>query len=81
MTGSISVKLDKKGRIVIPKGMRDALGVKEGDEILVILKGRAVVLTRPQEYARITRGLLKGTWSRSKKAADRYLQTERRSWQ
>ena len=80
MTKVVSVRLSKKGQFVIPKGMRDALGVKEGDQLLVALEGRAVVLTRPQEYARATRGLLRGTWGGNRKAADRYLQKERRSW-
>ncbi len=80
MTSAVSVRLSKKGQFVIPKNMREVLGVKEGDELLVILDGRRVILTRPQEYARATRGLLKGTWGGSRKAADRYLQKERRSW-
>ncbi len=80
MTSAISVRLSKKGQFVIPKSMRDALGVKEGDELLVTLEGRVVILARPQDYARATRGLLKGTWGGSQKAVDRYLQKERRSW-
>ena len=80
MISSVSVRLSKKGQFVIPKGMRDALGVKEGDEVLVTLEGRTVILTRPQEYARATRGLLKGTWGGGRKAVDQYLQRERRSW-
>ena len=80
MTSVVSVRLSKKGQCVIPKSMRDALGVKEGDELLVTLEGRTVVLRRPQEYARATRGLLKGTWGGGRKAVDRYLQQERRSW-
>jgi AbrB family looped-hinge helix DNA binding protein len=80
MTNAVSVKLSKKGQFVIPKDMRDALGVKEGDALLVTLEGRAVVVTRPEEYARATRGLLRGTWGGNRKAVDRYLQKERRSW-
>jgi AbrB family looped-hinge helix DNA binding protein len=75
-----SVRLSKKGQLVIPKEMREALGVKEGDELLVTFDAGRVVLTRPQEYARATRGLLKGTWGRSKRSVDRYLARERRSW-
>jgi AbrB family looped-hinge helix DNA binding protein len=75
-----SVRLSKKGQFVIPKEMREALGVKEGDELLVTFDAGRVVLTRPQEYARATRGLLKGTWGRNKRAVDRYIARERRSW-
>ncbi len=81
MTTTRSVRLSKKGQFVIPKEIREALGVKEGDEILVTLEGGRVVLTRPQEYARATRGLLKGTWGKSRPAVERYLERERRSWE
>jgi len=80
MTLTKSVRLSKKGQFVIPKGMRGALGVKEGEELLVTLEGARVVLTRPNEYAKRTRGLLKGTWGKSKRAVGRYLEKERRSW-
>ena len=80
MTTTKSVRLSKKGQFVIPKEMREALGVKEGEELLVTFEGGRVVLTRPQEYARATRGSLKGTWGKSQRAVVRYLEKERQSW-
>jgi len=81
MTMPKSVRISKKGQFVIPKEMREAMGVKEGEEILVTLEEGKVILTRPQEYARKTRGLLKGTWGKSAKDVDRYLRKERRAWE
>jgi AbrB family looped-hinge helix DNA binding protein len=81
MTIPKSVRISKKGQFVIPKEMREAMGVKEGEEILITLEEGKVILTRPQEYARRTRGLLKGTWGKSGKEVDRYLRKERRSWE
>jgi antitoxin ChpS len=81
MTTTKSVRLSKKGQFVIPKEMREALGVKEGEELLVTFEGGRVVLTRPQEYARATRGSLKGTWGKSRQAVVRYLEKERQSWE
>lgn len=81
MTMPKSVRISKKGQFVIPKEMREAMGVKEGEEILVTLEEGKVILTRPQEYARKTRGLLKGTWGKSAKEVDRYLKKERRAWE
>lgn len=81
MTLSRSVRLSKKGQFVIPKEMRDALGVKEGDELIVVLEGGRMVLARPQEYARMTRGSLKGTWGKGRREVERYLEKERKSWQ
>ena len=80
MTISQSVRLSKKGQFVIPKGIREALGIKEGDELLVTLEGGRVMLTPPERYAKATRGLLKGTWGKSRQALKRYLERERRSW-
>jgi len=81
MTKPKLVRISKKGQFVIPKEMREAMGVKEGEEILVIFEEGKVILTRPQEYARKTRGLLKGTWGKSAKEVDRYLRKERRAWE
>ncbi len=81
MTITKSVRLSKKGQFVIPKEIREALGVNEGEELLVTFEGRRVVLTRPDEYARATRGSLKGTWSKNRRAVVRYLEKERQSWE
>lgn len=78
---SKSVRLSKKGQFVIPREMREALGVKEGDELLVTLEGERVMLTRPQQYAQATRGMLRGTWGRTKREVERYIEKERRSWE
>jgi AbrB family looped-hinge helix DNA binding protein len=75
-----AVRISKKGQFVIPKEMREALGVKEGEELLVTFESGKVILTRPQEYAKTTRGLMKGTWGKDRKAVERYLEKERRSW-
>jgi AbrB family looped-hinge helix DNA binding protein len=80
MTLTISVKLSKKGQLIIPKEMREAIGVKEGEKLLVTLKGTRIVLTKPREYGRRTRGLLKGTWGRNERAVGDYLKKERLSW-
>ncbi|MCX5913026.1 MAG: AbrB/MazE/SpoVT family DNA-binding domain-containing protein [Deltaproteobacteria bacterium] len=76
-----TVRLSKKGQFVIPKEIREALGVKEGEELLVTYESGKVVLTRPQEYAKTTRGLLKGTWGKDRKAIERLIDKERRSWE
>ncbi len=80
MTMSRLVKISKKGQFVIPKDIREALEVEEGDELLVTLEKGRVVLAPPKEYARSTRGLLKGTWGKSRRTVERYLERERRSW-
>jgi AbrB family looped-hinge helix DNA binding protein len=81
MTTTKTVRISKKGQFVIPKEMREALGVKEGEEILVSFEDGKVILTRPQEYARKTRGLMKGTWGKNAKEVTGYLEKERRTWE
>jgi AbrB family looped-hinge helix DNA binding protein len=80
MSTSRSVRLSKKGQLVIPKDMREALGVTEGDTLVAALEDGRVVLTPAQHYARATRGALKGTWGRSKGDVKRHLERERGSW-
>jgi AbrB family looped-hinge helix DNA binding protein len=80
MTATKSVRISRKGQLVIPKDMRDALGIKEGDEVLIVLEDGRMLVTTPREYARATRGSLKGTWGRTRKDIDEYLDRERRSW-
>jgi AbrB family looped-hinge helix DNA binding protein len=80
MTKTKSVRLSSKGQLVIPKEMREALGVKEGDPLLAVLEEGRIVLSRPATFSRTTRGALKGTWGRDAQAIARYLQGERQSW-
>ncbi len=79
MTKLKTVKLGRKGQLVIPKEIREALGLKEGDRLLVGLEGGRVILTAPEEYARRSRGALRGTFG-TKEAIQAYLQAERDSW-
>lgn len=80
MTMAKSVRLSRKGQLVLPKEMREALGVKEGDEVLIVLDAWRMVITTPRAFARATRGSLKGTWGRNRREIDEYLEGERRSW-
>ena len=80
MTITKSVRLSRKGQLVIPKAMRDALGVKEGDALIAVLDGSRMVLSRPADYARATRGMLKGAWGAGRRNIRRYLERERAAW-
>jgi AbrB family looped-hinge helix DNA binding protein len=80
MTLTKSVRISKKGQFVLPKEMRDALGVGEGDQLQATLKGRQIIITSPEDFAHNTRGLFKGTWGKNEQEVRRYLEKERRSW-
>jgi AbrB family looped-hinge helix DNA binding protein len=68
-------KLSRKNQIVIPKAAREAMHVKGGDMLLVVVKGDVtVVMPEPKNYARALRGLAKGVYPQG------YLNRERQSW-
>jgi hypothetical protein len=51
------------------------MGVKGGDELLVIVKGDlTLVMPKPKRYAKTLQGLAKGTYPSG------YLKRARRSW-
>jgi AbrB family looped-hinge helix DNA binding protein len=67
--------LSSKNQIVIPREARDALGVKAGDRLLVVVRGDVVImLPKPQRRQPAIRGLAHGAYPRG------YLRKERRDW-
>lgn len=67
--------LSAKNQIVIPREAREALQVKPGDKLVVVVRGeRVIILQKPKAHHSAIRGLARGSYSRS------YLQKERRSW-
>ncbi|HTU47547.1 MAG TPA: AbrB/MazE/SpoVT family DNA-binding domain-containing protein [Bryobacteraceae bacterium] len=67
--------LSAKNQIVIPKEAREALGLKAGDKLLVVVRGdRVIVLQKPESHRSALRGLAKSPYP------DKYLKRERESW-
>lgn len=70
-----SVTLSSKNQIVIPREAREALRVKAGDRLLVVVRGnKAIVLENPANHHAAIRGLGRGTYPEG------YLKKERRHW-
>jgi AbrB family looped-hinge helix DNA binding protein len=68
--------LSAKNQIVIPREAREALGVKAGDKLLVVVRGkRVIILEKPESYEAATRGLGRGVYPRD------YLRKEREHWE
>lgn len=68
-------KLSSKNQIVIPKEARQAMGVKGGDELLVVVKDDlTLVVRKPKRYAKVLRGFANDIYPFD------YLKRERRSW-
>ena len=67
--------LSSKNQIVIPREAREALCVKPGDKLAVVVRGaRVIVLQKPKSPHAAIRGLARGVYSGP------YLQKERQSW-
>jgi AbrB family looped-hinge helix DNA binding protein len=67
--------LSSKNQIVIPREAREALGLKPGDKVSVVVHGnRIIVLEKPRSYADAIRGIGRGLYPKD------YLKKERESW-
>ncbi len=75
------VKLSSKGQIVVPREIREKLGIKPGMKLTIRLRGEEICLLTPEKYSEITRGLLKGTWGKTKEEVEKYLEKERATWE
>lgn len=70
-----SLKLSSKNQIVLPRQAREAMRVKGGDELVVVVKGAVTILMpKPPRYADALAGKGNGLYRRS------YLKRERQSW-
>jgi AbrB family looped-hinge helix DNA binding protein len=68
--------LSSKNQIVIPREAREALGVHSGDKLLVVVRGKSVViLPRPRSWVEALRELANQPYP------DGYLDEERGSWE
>lgn len=45
-----AAKVTSKGQVTVPKAVRDALGIKKGDELLFRVEGNRAVLARTPNF-------------------------------
>jgi antitoxin PrlF len=46
----VAAKLSSKGQLTVPKSVRDALGLQEGDEVIFHVEGNRAVLARTPNF-------------------------------
>ena len=51
-------RVDGKGRIVLPKKVREALNLREGDEVVIILKGGRLILEKAENPFKVIEEIL-----------------------
>jgi AbrB family looped-hinge helix DNA binding protein len=45
-----AAKVTSKGQVTVPKAVRDALGIKEGDEVVFRVEGNRALLARTRDF-------------------------------
>jgi AbrB family looped-hinge helix DNA binding protein len=46
----VAAKVTSKGQVTVPKAVRDALGISEGDEVIFRVEGNRAVLARTPDF-------------------------------
>jgi AbrB family looped-hinge helix DNA binding protein len=70
------VRLSSKNQIVIPREAREALSIKPGSRILVVVRnGTVTLLSKPRDYAKAIRGIARKPYPGT------HMEKERDSWE
>jgi AbrB family looped-hinge helix DNA binding protein len=68
--------VSSKNQIVIPREAREALGLRAGDQVLVVVRGkRVLILQKPVSHRAAIRGIAKNSYPAG------HVHKERRSWE
>jgi len=74
-------KIAGKGRLVIPKVLREKVGLKEGDYVQLELRdGEIVVVKEPSSAVEAMRGALKDVWPKGETSV-KIQRKLRKEWQ
>jgi antitoxin PrlF len=46
----VSAKVTSKGQVTVPKVVRDALGIQEGDRVVFRVEGKRAILARTPDF-------------------------------
>ncbi|MCD6357189.1 MAG: AbrB/MazE/SpoVT family DNA-binding domain-containing protein [Thermoproteales archaeon] len=52
------VRVDAKGRITLPKEFREALSIREGDELLLSIRGNRIIVERCEDPFKVLEEVL-----------------------
>jgi antitoxin PrlF len=72
----IAAKMSSKGQITVPKPVRDALGIGEGDNVVFRVEGNRAVLARIPDFLSLA-GTIKVPAARRNVAWDDVIRTTR----
>lgn len=63
-------RVGPKGQVLIPKSIRDALGLRPGVEVIIEVRGEEVVITKPKMKGSYTEYYISTSSPKLKKAID-----------
>ncbi len=46
----VAARVTSKGQVTVPKAVRDALGIRDGDEVIFRVEGKRAVLSRTTDF-------------------------------
>ena len=76
----VAVKLGNRSQLIIPKKIRERLGLGPGKEVLLKTVGNTIVVKpRPENYTQYMCGLGKDIWENVEPAD--YVKGERAAWE
>jgi AbrB family looped-hinge helix DNA binding protein len=76
---TVIARVSSKNQIVLPKTVRDALGVQSGDSVIFLVDGDKVLIrSRPDSFTEAIAGLYKKIGDG--KDPQQWLEEERASW-
>lgn len=74
------VRMSTKGQVVIPLAIRRHLGIKPGDQLVIIGGEREAILMKAKRYAESIRGIGGGVYGKTRQEIDAYVKGERQTW-
>ncbi len=75
------IRVSTKGQVVIPLPVRRQLGIKPGDQLVIIGDENEALLMKAERYAESLRGIGAGLYGRTREEIDAYVRGERRTWE
>jgi len=77
---TLTAKLSSRGQMVLPKEVREALGVQPGDVVFFVIEGDTVrIFPKPKDYVEYMYGLGKEVWEKLG-GGEKFHREEQESW-
>ena len=75
-----SVRVSRRGQVVIPIEVRRQLGIRAGDTVVFVSGDHEAIVMKPGRYAESLKGMAKGMFGRTREEIDALVRAERQTW-